>query len=741
MPPRPSFWSPLRTPGLLVLLVFLAVMGAVWSLNQQLLQSQREHALSEARQLLVGQARTIREDFQTFREAFLFSLTNLNYPVFLSEEDPPSSEILPIRRFLALNQPLLRSILLVPPREQASEITFEKAGYFTVLHPPWKEARNTVRNPFGAIRSSILDNEGRLICEVRADLNLPDFFQSHLQRFLANHPRHSIHALYLDGNELKLIGSRGQSDLFFAHTTKEDLRDDLCEQYEGTLNHRGANPDTGPLILTVYTPLTLADQSFLLLVSIEENRIFSAMERSWRVIFWATGIFLGLLALVFWLFFRRILSDQREREAALCSLEKSQKDLLQAHSDLEAINRNLQAAMTRAEEAAAAAQRANTAKNEFLAIMSHEIRTPLHGLLGFAELLRDTHLNDEQLGFVRTIQTSGETLLLLLNDLLDFSKIESGRMELHEAPVDLSELLAQAINLQKSAARAKSIRLVQEIAPDCPHQIWADRARLRQILLNLISNAVKFSEAGEILTSVRLSPDLKQVVFSVSDSGCGIPPELQKTIFEPFTQADASSRRTHGGTGLGLAICRKIVTLMGGKIGVESQPGQGSRFHFSIPLNPLPNASSSQASTESAFPPPLPAALADLRVLVAEDNHINQKLLILHLKKAGISPTVVSDGLEALEAATSETFDCILMDFQMPHMDGFEATRRIRENERACGHPPVPIIAVTANVTEEAASRATEAGMTGYLTKPLQARALFDLLITLLPPDEPSEGA
>ncbi len=731
MPARSATWSHLKVPGLLVLLVFLGVVIAVWSLNQQLLQGQREQAINEARQLALGQVRSIREDFQDFREEFIFSLTSLNYPQLLQGHESDPAIILPVRRFLALNQPLVRNLLIVSPAGQARELTFEKAGYFSISQPTWEEARARVRDSSNALRGSVLDLHGHLLCEVRAELNLPGFLQSHLQRFQASHPRHTIHALLRNQGELQIVGSRKEKDDFFSVATQQLLAEDLREQYEGKVSHRGVDTQSGPWIITVYAPLTLAERPILVLVSIDEQRIFSSLARSWRIIFWATVLFLGLLALVFWSFFRRILRDQREREKALESLEKSQQHLLQTQAELQASNRELQAAIEKAEEAARTAQRANEAKNDFLAVMSHEIRTPLNGLLGFTELLRSTHLSPEQQEFVHTVQNSGETLLLLLNDLLDFSKIESGAMELSTEPVVLRQLLDEVTKLQQSTARRKGIRLSLQVDPACPASILTDRQRLRQVLLNLLSNALKFTSTGEVETVVSPGEKENELHFSVRDTGCGIPPDMLETIFHPFTQVDASSSRQHGGTGLGLAICRRVVSLLGGRLWVESELNQGSCFHFSIPcpaVMALPSPLKEKQPAPKSAPAPAAPHLAHLKVLVAEDNPINQKLLLLHLKKLGITPVVVSDGLAAVKACEDASFHCILMDLQMPHLDGLEATRRIRQLEKLRGLNRTLIVAVTANVTEAASSQCSQAGMDEYLTKPLQSAALVAIL-------------
>jgi hypothetical protein len=294
MASRLPTWSRLWLPGFLVLLVLLGVALAVWSLNNQLLIGQKEQSLNEARQLVLGQARSIREDFQNFREEFVFSLTHLNYPALFSGEPDRPETILPVRRFLALNQPLARSLLVVSPEGRACELTFEKAGYFSKVWRNWEEAHKRVREAQDALRGSVLDLEGRLLSEVRVDLNLAGFLQSHLQSFQSSHPRHRIHALYRRNGELELVGSRAGREAFFSKTTQQQLMDELLEQYEGVLSHRGSGAEDGPLILTVYAPINFGDTPVLLLVSMDERSILSSLEKSWRIIFWATLLFLDL---------------------------------------------------------------------------------------------------------------------------------------------------------------------------------------------------------------------------------------------------------------------------------------------------------------------------------------------------------------------------------------------------------------------------------------------------------------
>ncbi|HLN24297.1 MAG TPA: ATP-binding protein, partial [Patescibacteria group bacterium] len=340
--------------------------------------------------------------------------------------------------------------------------------------------------------------------------------------------------------------------------------------------------------------------------------------------------------------------------------------------------------------------------------------TPLGGVVGTADLLIDSSLTPEQADFVQTIRASADALLAIVDDILDLSKLDAGRVEVEVAPFALRRVLGDIALILRPRAGERQIGFSLDVAEDVPETILGDASRLRQVLLNLGSNAVKFTEAGEV--TLRLSVAAEgELLFAVSDTGIGIDDRAKSRLFEDFCQADNSIARRYGGTGLGLAISRRLVELMGGHISVESHLGHGSTFLVRLPLP----ATTPRASVVASPAPPLPS----LDLLLAEDNPVNAKLLDAILKRAGHRVTMVGNGRDAVEAATAHRFDVILMDMQMPIMDGLAATQAIRALPAPNG--VTPILGVTANAFIEDQQHCLEAGMTGYVSKPVTPSALF----------------
>lgn len=420
----------------------------------------------------------------------------------------------------------------------------------------------------------------------------------------------------------------------------------------------------------------------------------------------------------------RDVSAERQQEVALrdsqdrlsryvAELEETQARLREQATELA---RLAEQAARKSEEAAAA----NLAKSEFLATISHELRTPLNGVLGAVGLMQETGLSAEQRKLADTIRHSGDSLLLLINDILDYAALETGGITIEPVDFVVPELLDSILTLFQAQAARKGLSLHQAVPAALPARLNGDATRIRQLLFHLVGNAVKFTEQGEIAieAEAQVSGDTIDLKILVRDTGPGIDPAMQAQLFEHFTQADTSSRRRHGGTGLGLAICRRLANLMGGVIGVDSTPGAGSTFWFVVPCKTA--GAEGEIRPVAAAANPLPAS--SLRLLIAEDNPINQMVISGMVGRLGYRADIVANGVEAVDAVTRVPYDLILMDVQMPEMDGIAATRAIRQLAGPIAR--IPIIALTAAASSESREEYIASGMNDFVAKPVMLEQL-----------------
>jgi len=517
--------------------------------------------------------------------------------------------------------------------------------------------------------------------------------------------------------------------------------------------------DAGPRRIAYYTNIPPGDYRFQVIARAADGPLEYAgidwplqiQRHYYESPLFRAGIGLLLLGIAFAIYRLRLRQLEAQERALVAlvdvrtaELQKEIAEHKRAEEELFAAKLVAEDAKQVAEAARQTAEDANSAKSEFLANMSHEIRTPMNGIVGMTELALASDLTPEQREFLGMVKSSADALLVILNDILDYSKIEAGKLELDPVPFDITELLGETTKTMALPAHEKGLELVLEVEPRVPREVVGDPTRLRQVLLNLLGNALKFTHRGKIILRVsveKMDQTEIRLHFAVQDTGIGIPPEKQEKIFQAFEQADSSTTRQYGGTGLGLAISSRIVQEMGGRMWVESETGTGSTFHFTglFPALPAERCDDSRyAVAAPKTPPVLPAERASqvemtspariLRVLIAEDNAVNQKLAVTILQKAGHQVELAGTGQEALAKWREGKFDLILMDVQMPVLDGYEVTRHIRGEEQVTG-AHIPIIAMTAYAMAGDRERSLQAGMDDYVSKPVSRSGLLEAIV------------
>lgn len=719
MPLKKSLLRANLPAALLGIAAMVLIVSGALILNHQLRDNERRRALDDARQLAFGFSRDATEHFWRFREEFIFSLTHLPYERFLVDVDNSPETLVTARRFLSINQDILSELIVSGPDGMGRTMRMRSENYvvFSPLHRigtgEYAESDKRTGDSV-AIKSIVQAGDGSTRATVTAVLDPEHFWRDSLTSFSISHP--SLHVHLLDGQGRAIYGRHGATTLtgqpIFTPEVAARLASDAKDGYEGRLFHRVEQQGREADFISAYVPLKIESWSGLLLISSDESLVLGPAAK-------AIGTLTIITTLVFLLLFALFVYFIRVT--------------LRSHQQLEESRRA-------AEEAAREAEAANRAKSAFLAMMSHELRTPLNSIMGLSEsLLERLHgpLTDKQARYVELVLTSGRHLLSLINDILDLAKIESGRFQGNFTLCELGKLCDESIGvIQPMASRRRQV-LECDFAAARNLKVRADARLLLQLLVNLLGNAVKFTPEGGALGLRVIRDDRDQVVIQVWDKGIGISSEDQARLFQPFVQLDNRLSRNYEGTGLGLALVKQIALMHGGEISVGSRRGDGSVFSVRLPLAADQSAAAAEAKPAVAPAPPAspagtpPAVVSGPHILVVDDIEFNIIPIRDYLEKKGYRVTVAENGRLAVERARQLRPDLILMDIQMPEMDGLEATRLIR----ALPDPVVsrvPIFAVTALAMSSDRQRCLEAGMDDFVAKPYSPHELHERILARL---------
>lgn len=698
---KTGFLGVVRPRHLVVLLGVFMVVSLVFS--NHILDTESRAATDNLKNLSASTCRRIESHFEELHDDFKLLVSIGALEAFFGQESPPRSDVALVKRFFARHQDSVARIVLISKEGSSVCVEILPGNYLAVnecsdpgLRGAFVGSPSFVSHegPHIYLGESVPEGDAGFVRRAVLQVEHDRLFKSELSGQVFGVATGWVWSMNQDSEAKLLFGPVApEADLFSVDAASaQQFRGLMEEGLEGVLEHEIRIPEA-TRVISNFSPLMIGGEPMAVIFSIRRDEHLAGLN---RLSFFLVTLFVGTLALMLGWF-----------AVSYSSIKGSQ------HAEM--------AARVKAEEAA-------KAKNDFVAAMSHEIRTPLYGVLGYAQLLDESGLTTEQSRWLEVIRSSGDHLLSVLNEILDFSRIEAGSVALRRERFVPADLTRGVMDGMASSAGSRNLALRLDCSRDLPREVVGDAGRLRQVLFNLIGNAIKFTHVGEVSVSVAFEQvDATAVlVFSVEDTGIGIPDDALESLFEPFSQVDSSASRGFGGSGLGLAICKKLIKQMNGSITVSSRPDVGSRFLVKVPVAAVATpggADDGGVYEERNLLPvggcPPGNASDESTVLVVDDSQVNSALLEQLLRRRGVPTEVASGGAEALEITRRRRFSLVLMDIEMPGLDGLEVVREIRCQERSEGSPAQLIFGLSAHAFEEARERALAAGMDDYFTKPL----------------------